>query len=412
MAVFNDEQKLDILKDLISINSVNDNEKEVATYIQDLFAKHDIKAELTNVNGNRANLVAEIGNGKPVLGLTGHMDVVDPGNLDDWNSDPFKLTEKDGKLYGRGVSDMKSGLAAMVITMIELHQQGLPKQGTIRLMATLGEEVGEEGSAFMQKDGYMDDVDGLIIGEPTGFNESYAQKGSMDIKFTSKGKTSHSSMPELGFNAIDPLMDLLNEATDKFRNDPRPHDSMGPLVFNTTTIKGGTQVNSIPDSAEAEVNVRTIPEYQNDEVVKVLNELVDKYNQQGAHISMEMVMDEGPVDGDKDNLLIQLTTELLHKYTKGEVVCLKELFADINSTMQKYQNGDIMIVVSPGITDASNLIKGKSAKVPFIVAGPGNLTSHQVNEELSKQMYYDYIEMYQKLTIQFLEKVDVDDTIA
>ncbi len=408
MTVFNDTEKLNILSDLIAIKSVNDNEKEVAEYLQKLFTKHDIEAKLVNVNGNRANLVAEIGSGHPVLGLTGHMDVVSPGNVDNWDSDPFKLTEKDGVLYGRGISDMKSGLAAMAITMIELHNQGLPKQGTIRLMATLGEEVGEQGSAEIAKDGYMNDVDGLVIGEPTGFNISYAQKGSMDVKITSLGKTSHSSMPELGFNAIDPLMKLLEEANQVFRDNKKSTDSMGPLVFNTTTIEGGTQINSIPDSAVANVNVRTVPEYNNEEVLNVLNQLKDKYNQQGAHINIEIVMDEGPVAGDKDNILVKLTTELLHKYAKGDVVYLKNMFGDLKETMQKYQNGDILIVVSPGITDASNMIKGKTADIPFIVAGPGNLTSHQVNEELDKQMYYDFIDMYQKLTVQFLDKITVD----
>jgi Acetylornithine deacetylase/Succinyl-diaminopimelate desuccinylase and related deacylases len=196
MKFFTEEQSLDVLKNLVAIKSDNDNELKVASYLKDLLAKYDIESEIKIIRGNRANLVAEIGHGKPVLGISGHMDVVAAGNLDDWDSDPYQLTEKDGQLYGRGATDMKSGLAALVITMIELHHQGLPKQGTIRLMATMGEEVGEEGSSYFLEDGSMDDVDGLVIGEPSGYNIGYAEKGSMDIKFISKGKASHSSMPE------------------------------------------------------------------------------------------------------------------------------------------------------------------------------------------------------------------------
>ena len=95
------------------------------------------------------------------------MDVVDPGNLAAWDNDPFTMTEKDGKLFGRGITDMKAGLAALVIAMIELKKQGLPKKGTIRLLATAGEEVGEEGSAAFYRDHYMEDAAGLLIAEPS-----------------------------------------------------------------------------------------------------------------------------------------------------------------------------------------------------------------------------------------------------
>ena len=157
------QEYLKILADLIKIKSVNDHELEVAEYLKDLFQKNDIHSEILPIKGQRANLVAEIGSGAPVLAVSGHMDVVDPGNLAAWDSDPFTMTEKDGKLFGRGITDMKAGLAALVIAMIELKKQGLPKKGTIRLLATAGEEVGEEGSAAFYRDHYMEDADGLLI---------------------------------------------------------------------------------------------------------------------------------------------------------------------------------------------------------------------------------------------------------
>jgi acetylornithine deacetylase or succinyl-diaminopimelate desuccinylase len=381
MKRLSETQYLDILRKLIAIKSVNDKEKDVATYLQKLLAEYDIKSEIKPIRGNRANLFAEIGSGKPVLGISGHMDVVDPGNLKDWQTDPFEMTEKDGLLYGRGITDMKSGLAALIITMIELHQNGLPKKGTIRLMATMGEEVCEEGSSYFLKDGDMDDVDGLVIAEPSGYNIGYAEKGSMDIKFMSQGKASHSSMPENGFNAIDALMQLLLDANKVFRDDSIGKSTMGPLIFNTTLIKGGTQVNSIPDYAEAEANVRTIPEYDNDKVIAELNKLMDKYNQQGAQISTDIYMNEGPVLMGKDNPLIQPTKDL----------------------MQPYATDEIHVAPISPVTDASNLVQGKTKDFPFIIAGPGNNTPHQINESVDKQMYFNFIDIYEKLFIQFLE---------
>ncbi|WP_347401899.1 M20/M25/M40 family metallo-hydrolase [Desemzia sp. C1] len=119
MSVFTEQQKLTILEDLVAINSVNENEIEVAEYLKKLFAEYGIDSTIVPVTETRVNLVAEIGSGSPVFGISGHMDVVSPGDVSNWSTDPFVLTEKDGKLYGRGANDMKSGLAALAIAMIE-----------------------------------------------------------------------------------------------------------------------------------------------------------------------------------------------------------------------------------------------------------------------------------------------------
>lgn len=375
------EQALKILSDLIAFDTVNSNEVKVALYLQKLFKKYNIDSEIIEIKNNRANLVAEIGTGHPVLVASGHMDVVSPGNLKEWTSDPFKLTERDGILYGRGVTDMKAGLAAMVIAMIEMHQEGLPKQGTIRLLATIGEEVGEEGSRAFLESGYMKDTDGLIIGEPsTIYSTASKQKGSFDIKFISKGQSVHSSTPEKGWNALVSLMQLLMEAKQEFDNISE--GEMGRVLFNIDILKGGNQVNSIPDSAEAEVNIRTIPEYNNTKVAEMIKQLIEKYNSSGAQISTEVIMDESPIAIDENNKMVELIRKIGPKYAKNE----------------------IDVIASPGITDASNLAQNKPHDFPFAVYGPGDMTQHQVNESLPKQMYFDFINLYQELFVDFLDQ--------
>lgn len=375
------QEYLKILADLIKIKSVNDRELEVAEYLKDLFQKNDIHSEILPIKGQRANLVAEIGSGAPVLAVSGHMDVVDPGNLAAWDSDPFTMTEKDGKLFGRGITDMKAGLAALVIAMIELKKQGLPKKGTIRLLATAGEEVGEEGSAAFYRDHYMQDADGLLIAEPSStYGTTSEQKGSFDIKFTSKGTSVHSSTPEKGYNALVPLMQLLNEANEYFETIPA--GEMGPVRFNIDVLNGGNQINSIPDSATALINVRTIPEYDNNQVAKKIETLVKTYNDAGAQISTEIIMNEFPIATSPSNQLVKT----------------------IQSIGKEYAGREIVVAASPGITDASNLAKDKPNDFPFAVYGPGDGSQHQVNESLPKKMYFDFIEIYQKLFMEFLEK--------
>lgn len=379
-SVFNNEQKIQVLADLVKIKSVNGNEEEVANYITELFKKHGISTKIMSVEEGRVNLVAEIGSGKPVIGVSGHMDVVDAGDLSKWDTDPFELTEKDGKLIGRGATDMKAGLAAFIIAMIDIKEQNLLQAGTIRLMATVGEEVGEHGSQTFFEQKTMDDVDALIIGEPSGYNLVYAHKGSMDIKLTSQGKAAHSSMPDLGYNAIDPLLRILNKANEKFRTTDKKSELLGNLSFNTTVFNGGNQVNSIPESATVEINARTIPEFDNQEVADIMQELVDAENKNGSQVDMDVYMSLESVQHSDDSKLINLA----------------------KSTGERYSNSDIPKMVSPGVTDASNLLKNKEQEFPFIVFGPGQAEiCHQPNEYVVKQMYLDFIDIYKQLLTEY-----------
>ncbi|AKP65842.1 succinyl-diaminopimelate desuccinylase [Levilactobacillus koreensis JCM 16448] len=382
MAVFTDQQKIELLSDLVAIHSVNGNEVAVAQYLQKLLGQHDIQAELIPLSEGRTNLIAEIGQGSPVLGVSGHMDVVDPGDTTQWHSDPFKLTERNGRLYGRGANDMKSGLVALVVALIELHAAGQPQHGRIRLMATVGEEVGELGSAAFFDQGTMADVDALLIGEPTGYHIFYAHKGSMDIRLSSQGKAAHSSMPELGANAIDPLLAILNQANVAFRDSDRANELLGQLTFNTTVLHGGEQVNSIPATATAEMNVRTIPEFDNAAVIATLQNLVDQQNDQGAQVAMDVFMSQWPVEEPQDTPLSNLAASVGEPFA-GEAIPKLAL---------------------PAVTDASNLLKQKGHKFPFVVFGPGNESAHQIDEYVDRQMFLDFTTLYQKLFVAYLNR--------
>ena len=378
MKRFTEEEKLQILADLIAIKSVNENEIEVANYLKDLFAEYGIESKIVPVTKTRVNLVAEIGSGSPVIGISGHMDVVSAGDESEWKSDPFVMTERNGNLYGRGTNDMKAGLVNLALTMIELKANNELKNGTVRFMATTGEEVGGAGSKKLYEEGYMDDVDYLWVAEPSPETIIYSHKGSLNFRITSLGEAAHSSMPNHGYNAINPIMKYLLELDEKLNNDPRSNEVLGKLVMSTTILNAGNQVNSVPEKAVAEINVRTIAEFDNDEVIALFKETAEKYNQEGSKIEVKVTMSLPSVFTTGKSDMVELTKEL----------------------GKKHLNLDIKVEGSPGVTDASNLLRGKDASFPFMMYGPGETKmAHKTDEYVRKDYYLAFFDIYRELIL-------------
>ncbi len=378
MKQFTEEEKIQILSDLIAIRSVNENEIEVANYLKDLFAVYDIESKIVPVTDTRVNLIAEIGSGSPVIGVSGHMDVVSPGDESEWTSDPFTLTERDGKLYGRGTNDMKAGLVNLALVMIELKENNQLTNGTVRFMATTGEEVGGAGSKKLYEEGYMDDVDYLWVAEPSPDTIIYSHKGSLNFRITSIGEAAHSSMPDQGYNAINPLMAYLLELDEKLNGDDRKNDVLDQLVMSTTIFNAGNQVNSVPEKAEAEINVRTIPEFDNDEVIDLFHTTADKYNQEGANIEVEVTMSLPSVFTSGQSDMVDLTKDL----------------------GKKYLDLDIAVKGSPGVTDGSNLLRDKDETFPFMMFGPGETKmAHKTDEYVYKDYYFAFFDIYKELIL-------------
>ena len=378
MKRFTEEEKLQILADLIAIKSVNENEIEVANYLKDLFAEYGIESKIVPVTETRVNLVAEIGSGSPVIGISGHMDVVSAGDEREWTSDPFVMTERDGNLYGRGTNDMKAGLVNLALTMIEFKANNELKNGTVRFMATTGEEVGGAGSKKLYEEGYMDDVDYLWVAEPSPETIIYSHKGSLNFRITSLGEAAHSSMPHHGYNAINPIMKYLLELDEKLNNDPRSNEVLGKLVMSTTILNAGNQVNSVPEKAVAEINVRTIAEFDNDEVIALFKETAEKYNQEGSKIEVKVTMSLPSVFTTGKSDMVELTKEL----------------------GKKHLDLDIKVEGSPGVTDASNLLRGKDASFPFMMYGPGETKmAHKTDEYVRKDYYLAFFDIYRELIL-------------
>lgn len=375
------EEKVQILKDIVQIKSVNEKEEEVANYLKELLKKYGIESTLVNYSPGRSSLVAELGNGEgKVLGFTGHMDVVDAGDESQWKYPPYEGHVEGNKMYGRGTTDMKSGLAAMVIALIELKENKTPFNGKIKLLATVGEEVGELGSQQLTEEGYVDDLDGLIIGEPSNYNLVYTHMGSINYTVVSHGKSAHSSMPKQGINAINHLNDFITEANGEMDNITEKYEDevLGRTIHNVTVIHGGNQVNSIPETASLQANIRSIPGYSNEDIINTLQVIVDKLNKKtDYHLELKMDFNKQSVKSPKDSSLIQ--------------------------SILKVSEKDLPLTGISATTDAAEFTKSEQ---PFdlVVYGPGEPTlPHQVDEYVKIDNYLDMIEQYQKIAAEYLK---------
>ncbi|MFC6206585.1 ArgE/DapE family deacylase [Levilactobacillus tongjiangensis] len=379
------QAKVEILQHLIQIPSVNDHETDVADYIASLFAPYpQAKIEKVPFAQNRDNLVVTIGNpAGPQLGLCGHMDVVSAGNESAWSHAPFAGEVVGDQLFGRGASDMKSGLAAIVITLLEFLEQGVQLKGSVRLMGTVGEETGEYGAAKLTDEGYADHLAGLVIAEPSGLdNVVYTARGVIDYKVVSTGKASHSARPEKGVNAIDNLMKFYNAVGPIMAKHTKTDPVLGGLLHNVDLISGGEQINSIPAHAELMANMRTIPAYPNQVIYDELEALIAKLNEEpDVDLALSYSYPEEAIPGDPNAPLVQLAKQI------SDEVC----------------GHDTQIVGSGGANDGAEFLRAK-ADFTSIEIGPGSNTSHQVDEYISITEFLQAVEVYEALVPAFFEE--------
>ena len=258
----------EILKELISYNTINDKEnKKIINYIEQYLKNFGFKTEY------KSNCLVMSNSDYCNIGFLGHTDTVSYSN--DWLSNPFELKELDGKLYGLGTCDMKGAIAAILSAVSKISFNDTNKG--IKLFFTYDEEIGFSGiKELINKK--IDFPKYMIIGEPTNNEIINASKGLVEFKILFKGISSHSSKPDEGINAIDNCIDFINKLKEFYKELKEEIIDSKYATMNIGVINGGRSINIVADSCEVLMDFRTISKDQNEKIIKKIKELLNEGN--------------------------------------------------------------------------------------------------------------------------------------
>ncbi|WP_419708432.1 acetylornithine deacetylase [Pseudomonas sp. NFX224] len=267
----------ELLERLIGFATVSrDSNLELIRFIEAYLAGHGVQSELFfNEEGTKANLFATIGpltSGGVVL--SGHTDVV-PVDGQAWTVDPFQMTEKDGRLYGRGTADMKGFIASVLAAVPTFVQR--PLLTPVHLAFSYDEEIGCLGVrpmlAELEKRPFKPRL--CLIGEPTELKPVLGHKGKLAMRCEVRGAACHSAYAPYGVNAIEYAALLIGRLGVIGEQLARPdhHDSRFDPPFSTVqtgVIKGGRALNIVPAECEFDFEVRALPDFDAQEVADQL----------------------------------------------------------------------------------------------------------------------------------------------
>ena len=345
---------LSLTRKLLSFNTVNPpgQEHDCAKYIGKLLEDGGFRAGYYEFAKGRTSLIARTRDNadKPPICFTGHIDTVPLGAVE-WKRDPFSGEIDGDKVYGRGSSDMKGGIAAMVIAALTMAEVSKGKAG-LTLIITAGEETGCQGAYYLSGlANVLGKAGAVVVGEFTSNYPLAGHKGALWLEAHTTGVTAHGSMPEQGINAIYKAAHAVTKL-EKYSFNALPHPFLGPPTLNVGTISGGMNINSVPDKAVIGIDIRTVPGQDNDKIYEELRSYL------GEEVELKRVVDVGGISSDPQNEWIQQVYEVME-------VFLEERPAIRGATY---------------FTDAS-ILSPPLGNPPTVILGPGELTmAHRTDE--------------------------------
>jgi succinyl-diaminopimelate desuccinylase len=360
-----------LTRDLLAFNTINPPgmERACARHLGVLLEGAGYRVAYHEFAESRTSLIAQIGgdDDKPPICFTGHIDTV-PLGAAKWTRDAFAGETDGDRLFGRGSTDMKSGIAAFVIAAIELAPHLASGPGVV-LIITAGEEIGCEGAKYLADQKLLGRAGAIVVAEPTANYPYVGHKGLAWFEIETEGVTAHGSMPEVGDNAILKMARVIGDL-EGFRFPVESHPVMGKPTLNVGTIRGGLNTNSVPDEARITIDTRTVPGIDHGHLCRSLESLLAP---RGAHV--RKIVDTPSLYTEPSNEWVQ------------EVFATCTPFLDARPTPKT-------ITFS---TDGSDLKRGFGGP-PAVILGPGEpMLAHQTDEWCSMARIEQSTELFSQL---------------
>jgi acetylornithine deacetylase len=236
--------------DMLDIYSPSGKEEDIQLYLEELLTRAGFTVERQEVDEDRYNLRVTMGPGEPQLYLVGHVDTVPA-----WDLDEFGPQQEGGIISGLGSADMKGGCAAMVEVCLALAEALEPaERPSVGLLLVVGEEENGDGSTAFLRSCCPPWV---VIGEPTSLVAKFAHYGYLEAGFVTRGLRSHSSLPELGHNAVESMLRVLL----LLGNDPLFDRGMSEIVYSIREMKSSQAGFVVPDRCETWIDLHLPPDH-------------------------------------------------------------------------------------------------------------------------------------------------------
>ncbi len=366
---------LSILADLVAIPSINPAydggvpESAVAEYVEGFFSAAGIETFRQEVFPGRFNVIARLPGHKPArrIILEAHMDTVSVTGM---SIPPFTPDIRDGRLYGRGSCDTKAGLASMMHAIAAIHSERLTPPCEVWLAATVDEEYSFRGVVRLCQDLQ---AAAAIVAEPTEMRLVTASKGVLRWRVRTRGKAAHSAKPHLGINAISHMAAVIQAFDQQAKTlAALSHPLLGSPTLNIGLIRGGEQINFVPDLCEIAIDRRLIP---GEDPLAVW----EAYSQLAAHLGAE----SNPpyiADGAMET---PVSSDLVHA-AQRVLVSLGRPVAPLGV---------------PFGSDASKLVR---QGIPSIVFGPGSIDrAHAAVEYVECDQVLETAAFYRQFLLEF-----------
>jgi succinyl-diaminopimelate desuccinylase len=395
------EEVAELTRALVRIPSVyrpgepGANEAEVAAFVESWFRRERLPVDVQQVAPGRPNVLAWVGEkgpGRRCLLLEGHTDVVTEGDPKDWTRPPFGAEMIDGRIYGRGAADMKSGLAAAMIALAAFRRADVTPKGKLVVGALVDEEDAMLGVHHLVKTAAGRELDAAIICEPEQNELCLEQRGVVWARIRARGKMAHGAMPEAGVNPISALGAILARvpALEKqLRKQCEKSRYLKPPTVTPTILQGpprgvgAPQSNVIPATAELTLDVRLTPGIGSEGIQAEL---------EGLCRAAEAVLPGVKVEWEAVNAF-----RLATKVEKSEALVQAMIHGVRKATGSAPRYGGV-----PGSTDGT--ILRMELGIPIVTCGPGNrLIPHQVDEYVEAKEVANAARIYAAAALKYLE---------